>query len=548
MLKFQVTQARDAKPFVLRNAYMIGADQNAICGEVVLRDNEIQCRKRETGTTALALQVDAGQCGDLTLQTCLLPEREAPYLLYVELARHRLMVLFNKLEDWGLFDLGDEHPVSKRTSTARHLFVESLCLQKTDPAKAEKKAREALVVGIDATEELVLAHAELLLNKRKQVQAVPRYPLGAGIYPSIGHPHVRDAMKNNYDFLYLPVPWSLLCPDEGDYQWGPVDEWVEWAQKNRMPVIAGPVLSFDKLEVPQWLYMWEDEYQTIRDLAYEHLERVVSRYRQVIGAWKTVSGLHVNNNFRFNFDQLIELTRMSSMLVKKIQPQGRVFIEIREPFGEYHGWNIRSIPPLMYGDLLVQGAVNFDGFSVKLCMGQAVNGMRARDLMQISNLLDQYAGYGKPVHLSIAAPSSEVTELMIASPDAEPADANGGNWRAPWSPIVQKHWMEAMMHIAFSRPYIDSVAWQDTVDHGDIDLPLSGLVDEELKPKPAYKHLANFRDRLKDDSYKFSISGKTEQGRAEVKSAVSAAASEMAQAHATASDRPDDLTPPPPAK
>ena len=39
------------------------------------------------------------------------------------------------------------------------------------------------------------------------------------------------------------------------------------------------------------------------------------------------------------------------MAVKKIQPNARVLIEIREPFGEYYANNQRSIPPMMYADL-----------------------------------------------------------------------------------------------------------------------------------------------------------------------------------------------------
>ena len=46
-------------------------------------------------------------------------------------------------------------------------------------------------------------------------------------------------------------------------------------------------------------------------------------------AWVVVSGLHVNSHFTFSFDQLLDLTRMSTMLVKKIQPNARTLVEIR---------------------------------------------------------------------------------------------------------------------------------------------------------------------------------------------------------------------------
>jgi hypothetical protein len=78
--------------------------------------------------------------------------------------------------------------------------------------------------------------------------------------------------------------------------------------------------------------------------------------------------------------------------------------------------------------------------------------------MQISNMLDQFAPLGKPVSLTLSAPSNLVSEEMIVPPDnAASVDPNSGYWRKPWSPVVQSHWIEAVLHIALSKPYIDCV-------------------------------------------------------------------------------------------
>jgi hypothetical protein len=117
--------------------------------------------------------------------------------------------------------------------------------------------------------------------------------------------------------------------------------------------------------------------------------------------------------------------------------------------------------------------------------------------MQISNMLDQFAPLGKPVSLTLSAPSNLVSEEMIVPPDnAASVDPNSGYWRKPWSPVVQSHWIEAVLHIALSKPYIDCVIWSDLVDHPQIELPLSGMVTEELAPKPALKRYAAFRRHL----------------------------------------------------
>src|SRR5690606_10989588 len=121
--------------------------------------------------------------------------------------------------------------------------------------------------------------------------------------------------------------------------------------------------------------------------------------------------------------------------------------------------------------------ISFDGFAIRLLMGQACAGQYTRDLMQISNLLDGFAVFGKPVFLTLAAPSQPVTSMMIASAESnDPVDAESGYWRRPWSPQVQSHWLEAVFQMAISKPFIEGVAWQEFRDHPDVEVPLSGLV------------------------------------------------------------------------
>ncbi|MFP4144390.1 MAG: endo-1,4-beta-xylanase [Phycisphaeraceae bacterium] len=497
MLKFLVFQdGQPASEWPLRNVYLIGSDGSAMRGEIGFENGMIFCEKREIGTAALVLQHRVGELGELTLQTCLLPERDEPYLLNLELARHRLMLLLGKLEDWGEFELDSEHPVSKRVQRARGLFLEALCAQGNDSVRTDELAQQCLAAALDGSEELALTHAEELLARRK-ASGTFRHAIGCGISLEHTTDRVRNCIQGGFDFLQLPTPWRALAPEEGDYRWALTDRWVEWAAKSRLPLVAGPALAFDPVNLPDWLYIWEHDYETIRDLLYEHIERLMDRYQAAVSLWKVVSGLHVNSHFPFNFDQLMDITRMTCMLVKKKAPQAKAMIEIREPFGEYYASNPRSIPPMMYVELIVQSGIPFDGFAVHLPMGQARPGQYTRDLMQISNLLDQFSGYGKPVYLTVGAPSGPVTEMMIAAEDSrQPVDASSGFWRRPWSEVVQSHWLEAVLQIALSKPIVEAVAWQDLMDDPSMELPLSGLITENLQPKPALSRLATFRRNL----------------------------------------------------
>ena len=523
MLKFLVFEGDEpAGDWPLRNTYLLGGDGTPVMrGEVSFEAGAIIAEKREAGAAALVLQHEVAELGELTLQTCLLPERDDAYLLSVELARHRVMLLYTHLEEWGLFELEPEHPVAQRTEEARRLFIEALSVAGEDVLAAERLARQSLAIALDASEELALTHSQILLNRRRRSGTMPAQAIGCVAPFEMSSDRVlRQALPGHVDFLHLPTPWKTLAPEEGDYNWAVMDAWVRWARRQEMPIVAGPLLSFDTFNLPDWLFIWEHDYETVRDLAYEHIDRVVTRYKDHVQTWYVASGLHLNRHIAFNFEQLMELTRMAAMRVKKVAPKAKTVIELREPFGEYYAGNARSIPPLTYADLVVQAQINFDAFGLQYLMGQAQPGQYARDLMQVSTLIEHYLGFGKPVHFTAGAPSEPVTQVMIADPDAsEPVDDNSGYWRRPWSGQVQGHWLEAVFQVALSKPGIESVTWQEFKDHPAMALPLSGLMSEALEPKEAFGRLISFRKSLTADAETTTLSDPTpaSEGEGEAK-------------------------------
>jgi len=504
MLKFKVYQGDEpATSFSLRSAHLLGADDVGVRAAISFDDGQVVCDKGAIGPASLCLQFELDELGELMLQTCLLPERDEPYLLTLELARHRLMRVIAKQEDWAMFELSEDSPARKRVELAKRCFVEALC-NVDEPARAERLAKQSLMASIDASEELALAHAELFLQRRLAQGNRTRNTFGCGVSLEFDPDRLGPLIIGNFDFVRLPMPWRVLEPSEQEYNWQPLDKWCEWAHRNKMPIVAGPIVSFTPDVVPDWLYIWEHDYDTVRDLLYEHIERLVNRYRNVVTLWNVVSGVHVNNHFTFNFEQLMDLTRMSVMLTKKVHPTARTLIEITHPFGEYYANNQRSIPPMMYSEMVVQSGIPFDGFGLKLVMGKGDAGQCMRDLMSVSALIDRFNGLGKPVHITSAAVPSAIVELdpdqtrQASSDNGDPP--HSGYWRKPWSKTVQSHWVEAFYNVTLSKPFVESVAWLELADHAHLELPAGGLVDEKLHPKAALKRITSLRRSFQDHS------------------------------------------------
>jgi hypothetical protein len=486
MLRFRVFKDGIAPSDLdLSTAYLVGSDSVPIRGEFSYGNGEIVCRKRAAGPAALTLMWDARNFGNIMLETTRLPERDEPYILNVELARGRVMRLMQKREEWGLFDLPEAAAVNDKAIEARDLLLEALTHQQ-EPAKASDFADRCLQLILPISEQAALTHADLLLQRRIATRNFPRGAFGIRVEHAITSEAYRRALIPNADFVRMPMWWKTIEPQEQQFNWQPIDEWMEFLRRTRLPVVAGPLVHFTEVAIPEWLYIWEHDYETVRDLLYEHIERVVSRYGPQVALWNVISGLHVNAQFSFTFDQLMDLTRMAVSLVKKVHAAGRTMIELTQPWGEYYASNQRSIPPMLYAEMIVQSGIQFDVFGVQLKFGLPRDGCWQRDLFQVSSLLDRFAPFGKPIMISA---------LQVPSAPADVA----GTWRKPWSDPLQAKWLEAVTDVALSKPFVEAICWQDLIDlppkmiAAGQSIPHGGLAGMDASPKSALKTWSSLR-------------------------------------------------------
>jgi len=284
-----------------------------------------------------------------------------------------------------------------------------------------------------------------------------------------------------------------------------------------IPLRGAPLLCFTERHIPDWLYIWEHDFDTIRDLAFEHVRRVINRYGQHIQTWTVIRGIHAPTCFAFSFEQLMELTRMAAALCKQVSPRGTALVELVFPFGEYYARNQRTIPPLLYADMVVQSGVSFDGFGLRFQLGAPMDGMFARDLFAISTVLDLFAKLGKPLHITGVEVPSQTGARGESEPDQTPSSTGAGYWHAPWNETIQAEWLQRFYEIALSKPFVESVTWESLWDSSAHSTEATGrtpkvsgmsdaasaagpghggLLRSDLVPKAAYKKFLEFRQSV----------------------------------------------------
>lgn len=476
------------------NPVAMGPESVPIPGEIVFDDGRLSIVRTDEHALGIALLWDLGPQGCYHLETTRLQPRPTPYNLNVELARSRLMKIIQKQEDWNLFDFPRADQFAAMFRDAQTLFSDALG-KLHEPAEAAALADRSLSIAVDLSEQLANFHGELLLNRRRASGSIPKHVFGCRVDSTVQNQRYKDTLAEQFDYAVLPMSWKQVQPEEETFVTDPVDDWIEHLTRKRVPIVAGPLIDFSDGGMPDWAFIWEHDFDTLRELAYEFVQKMVHRYRKAVSVWNVVSAMHTSYHFTLTYEQIIELTRLLVSQVKTLLPAAKTLVTITQPFGEYHARGHTSMPPMFYADMVAQAGVNFDAFGLEVAIGVPTSGSYARDLFQLSCMLDKFSTTGRPVFLTaVAAPDRNQPDRNDRSEGKlNPNDA--GRWHRPWDPQLQAEWMEAIYRLALSKPFVESIAWADLADVNP-SLPGSGLLDDMLKPKPSFKKLQELREQF----------------------------------------------------
>ena len=480
------------REFVPVNAMAVGPESVPTTGQVSFRDGLLLLSRTDDAASGVSLLWNAGpETGCYQMETTRLPPRDSPYNLNVELARFRLMKIVQKQEDWNLFDLKAEK-FANTFKEAQGLFAQALA-HLDAPGTAAGLADRALRAAIPLSEQIAAYHADLLLNRRKANNQLPRHIVGCRFDWTIQNQRYRELLSDSADYVVVPMPWKQVQPSEEEFNTAELDECIELLGRKRVPIIAGPLIDLSDDSVPDWMYIWEHDFDTMRDLAYEYVRKIVGRYRRSVTAWSVVSGLHAARGFSLSFEQMIELTRVLISLVRTAVPTARTIVTIRQPFGEYHAAHPATVPPMLYAEMVAQSGISFDAFALELEMGVPTRSQYTRDLFQISSMLDKFSTLGKPLFITaIGVPDRFVPDVSDQSDgQLDPSDA--GFWQRPWDPGRQGKWFEQFARMALSKPYVENLCWSNFADIHP-SLPGGGLLDDSFRPKPSMESLQLLRE------------------------------------------------------
>jgi hypothetical protein len=491
MLRFLVFDEQGAAAeWPLVNAHLLGADDSAMAGRVSFKRGVITCKAGSVSVSvALALEVDAGKAGTLMLQTCLLRQREEPYRLYQELARHRLKLFLEKGDSWGLLDQARAPEAIEFFERARKSFVAGML--ERDAFQAEMRHRDALALATFATDRLITYRVDEALRRRFARQGTPR-ALGIRAPIEKAPELLGAALHKEFDIVTVPTPWSLIEPTQGRFVWDQVDRWMAWAKRSGRSIIAGPLLDAGPNGVPGWARVMLSDPAKIRDRLHDFVTQVVTRYGPLGSGlvWNVASHVHLNQVAQLSLDDMVAVTRMAAVPVKQLQRDAKLLVEIGDPFNDIAPTDEPTSPvnAIIYLRRLISEGIRVDSVGIPVLVGENAPGRGSRDLMQVAAMLDRFSMMKEMPGLIVTA---------LGAPSSAPSEPGVGSWREPWSPRSQGAWASMAFQVAMANHRVQFVVWDRLRDDAGSGIRAAGLFAADGTPKPAAEQLLLHRRRLR---------------------------------------------------
>lgn len=367
---------------------------------------------------------------------------------------------------------------------------EFLELAKQKPDKSGLFNLKALSHALWAGEYAIVEKSRQKIAKR---QTKKDFLFGCNAFSYHGDTPYAYYFREVLNFATLPFYLASLEPEEGKPKYDRIDTILEWCEKVGITPKGHPLWWGHEAGIPKWLAdaSWQD--------AQRHCARVVGRsverYKGRINIWDVINEAHDwANGLKLTHEQEIEITRICCDTAKSKDPNATIIVNNCCPFGEYSAdGRVHLGPvydkvytPLAYLDDLMNAGVEFDVVGVQLYFP-------ARDMLSISKLLDEYARFGKPVHITELGVRSAEPERK-PSQESEQVRRTQGEWHYPWCEKVQADWMEWFYTMAYAREEIKAITWWDFKDPAFI--PTSGFLNEDEIPREIYFRLLTLRNKF----------------------------------------------------
>lgn len=467
-----------------QQAYLSGYDKTPWPNQFALADGQLELTRSVADSGNLHIPWNVAGRGLLGLSTSTLMERPEPYYLPLELARGKVGQVRNQVSEWKALGLEIPPDVQERVADAVAFFAQAAVVEHGS-RRSNELSQQAIEAALDAADLLADSFAEQVLATRKRGGQKLRSFLGAdiGVAPldeQAGQPYLKTFNAAN-----VPIGWRDVETAQGHFRWDAVDAQIRWACASKLRVCAGPLLKLDPHVLPDWLTLYEGDFESLVLSASHFVETAVKRYRGRVDVWQCAGRVNTADVLSLSEEERIRLVARTIEIVRATDPDAPVMVAFDQPWGEYLNRREMEFPPLHFADSLIRANLGLSGLVLEINVAYYPGGSLPRDPLEFSRLLDYWSLLGVPLFVAITVPSDSSADRNSRRPASPPPEG--------WSPAAQDKWVARYVPLLLAKPSVQGVFWNQLSDAQPHDFPHGGLFDHQGRPKPALARLAVIR-------------------------------------------------------
>lgn len=440
---------------------------------------------RESGNIYFSWNVPGR--GEVMLCSGSLMERDRPYNLPVELARGTLNRLRNQTAAWQAAGMLIPPGYDQLSTKAAALFARA-AIGQTDAVRAAQHAEESIRITLDAADMLVQDYARQVLALRRREQPTLSTLLACRL-EGIPQGAAADAFLAAFNTAVLVPNWPEIGTPSGECKWDDLDRQVQWCRDQGLRICMGPLVQFDRVSLPDWLYLWEGESEELADTVLKFAEGVIQRYAGKIHLWNCAGRMNVPGAMDLTEEQRLKMTVDILDLTRTLDSRTPAIVSFDQPWAEYIAAQDQELTPLHFADTLARSDLGMAGVGLEMNLGYWPGGTLPRDLLEINRQIDRWSQLGLPLVIFATSPSGEAKD-SLARHSARPLPnlvAGGASSHA------QADFIAVLVPLLIARQAVQAVVWNQWRDDLPHDFPHGGLYDQMGQPKPGLKKLVEIR-------------------------------------------------------
>lgn len=484
LMRFILTPPERIDQAVARQAYLSGFDRTCWPVRATLSEGQLSLHRSVADSCTLQIPWGVKGHGWLTLATGSLCEQFGPYHLPLELARGTVAQVRNQVADWQTVGLAVPEKVHQLVSEAVRCLARAAVNREERAASAES-AERAIATALDAADLLTATYTDQALAIRRRTEGKVPALLGAHLGASLLDERAAKQFLTSFNSAMVPLCWREIETTEGSYYWTICDKQIDWCRAHGLTVCGGPLLQLDPRGLPDWLYLWEDDFDNLLSFVSEIISAALKRYRGRVDLWVCAGRTNSAEILSLSEEDKLRLTARAIALTRSLDPQTPAVVSFDQPWAEYTSQRELDFPPLHFADALVRAGLDPAGLMLEMNVGYHPGGTLPRSALELSRQLDYWSILGLPLYASITVPSGWREDPLAQRRVTLPSDS--------WTPRSQQAWAARFLPLILSKPYVQGVFWNQLRDAEPHDFPHGGLFDARGHPKPALRTLASIR-------------------------------------------------------